>query len=165
MATAMTRRRWVGDDDEIFDDEVFDRRYYPKRVYKDGYGPHVPLYLTDGAMPRAAILHKPGPLQLTDAQADLREQARAAKSARVRDAWRGTPMAPDDRDVFELAQRLAPLFHLPQPIATRRPMDGQPPGQDPDQDPDENNATDPRQAALDQRARWKKDAWKTRVRR
>ena len=58
-----------------------------------------------------------------------------------------------------------PLFHLPQPIATRRPMDGQPPGQDPDQDPDENNATDPRQAALDQRARWKKDAWKTRVRR
>jgi hypothetical protein len=140
-------------DDEIFDDEVFDRRYYPKRVYKDGYGPRVPLYLTDGAMPHAHLLHRPGQVRLSDAQVDVRERALAAKSARVRDAWRGTPMAPDDRDVFELAQRLAPLFHLPQPIATRAPMDADP------------SAVDPRQAALDRRSAWKKDAWKTRVRR
>src|ERR1700722_19614004 len=89
-------------DDEIFDDEVFDRRYYPKRVSKDGYGPRVPLYLTDGAMPHAHLLHRPGQVRLSDAQVDVRERALAAKSARVRDAWRGTPMAPDDRDVFEL---------------------------------------------------------------
>jgi hypothetical protein len=34
-------------DYEFDDDEVFDRRYYPKLVYKDGYGPHVSLMLTD----------------------------------------------------------------------------------------------------------------------
>src|ERR1700722_18893257 len=68
-------------DDEIFDDEVFDRRYYPKRVYKDGYGPHVSLMLTD-AMPRAPLLHRPGAVQLSDRQADLRERALAERSAR-----------------------------------------------------------------------------------
>jgi hypothetical protein len=156
MATAMTRRRWVGDDDEIFDDEVFDRRYFPKLVYKDGYGPHVPLYLTDG-MPRAPVLHKPGfaQVRLGDAQVDVREQARAAKSARIRDAWRGTPMAPDDDDVFDLATNLAPLLHLPLPIRTRGPMDAA----DPDADVDPGTV-DPRQAAIDARSRWKKDAWK-----
>jgi hypothetical protein len=144
---------------EVDDEDAFDER----GICRDGRGVRVPLYLTDGW--RAPILHKPGSVRLSDAQIDVRERALAARSARLKDAWKGTPMAPDDGDVFDLAQRLAPLFHLPQPIATRRPMDGQLPGQDPDQDPDENNATDPRQAALDQRARWKKDAWKTRVRR
>jgi hypothetical protein len=132
----------------------------PGKVYRDGHGPHVSLMLTD-AMPRAPVLHKPGFAQarLSDAQIDVREQARAERSRRVRDAWRGTPMAPDDRDVFELAQRLAPLFHLPQPIATRAPMDADP---DANVDPDE---IDPRQAAIDARSRWKKDAWKTSARR
>jgi hypothetical protein len=163
MATAMTRRRWVGDDDdETFDDEVFDRRYFPRRVYRDGHGPHVSLMLTDGSRaPRAPVMHKPGFAQarLSDAQIDVREQALAARSARIRDAWRGSPMAPDDRDVFELAQRLAPLFHLPAPIATRSPIDADP---DADVDP---GAVDPRQAALDARSRWKQGAWKTRARR
>ena len=139
------------------DDEVFDRRYYPKLVYKDGYGPHVSLMLTD-AMPRAAILHKPGPLQLSDAQIDVRERALAARSARLRDAWRGSPLAPDDDDVFDLATKIAPMLGLAAPKRTvaRAPMDGQPPA---DVDPDAE--IDPRQAALDARSRWKKDAWKS----
>jgi hypothetical protein len=141
-------------DDEIFDDEVFDRRYFPRRVYRDGYGPHVSLMLTD-AMPRAHLLHKPGSATLTDAQVDVRERALAARSARLRDAWRGSAMAPDDDDVFALATRIAPLLGLapPKANATRSSMDGQPPA-----DPDPRAAAE---AALADRARRKSQAWKT----
>jgi hypothetical protein len=157
MATAMTRRRWVGDDDEIFDDEVFDRRYFPKLVYKDGYGPHVPLYLTDGAMPRAHLLHRPGQVRLSDAQVDVRERALAERSARLRDAWRGSPMAPDDDDVFALASRIAPMLGLapPKRSATRSPTPM-------DADIDPRAAAE---AALSDRSKWKQSAWKTGARR
>ena len=73
----------------------------------------------------------------------------------MKDAWRGTPMAPDDDDVFDLASRIAPMLRLAPPHrnVARSPMDA-----DPEVDPD---AVDPRQAALDARSRWKKDAWKS----
>jgi hypothetical protein len=138
---------------EVDDEDAFDER----GICRDGRGVRVPLYLTDGW--RAPILHKPGSVRLSDAQIDVRERALAARSARLKDAWKGTPMAPDDGDVFDLAQRLAPLFHLPQPIGTRAPMDADP---DANVDPDE---IDPGQAAIDARSRWKKDAWKTRAKR
>jgi hypothetical protein len=148
-------------DYEFDDDEVFDRRYYPKLVYKDGYGPHVSLMLTD-AMRRevathAPLLHRPGSVTLTDAQIDVRERARAERSARIKDAWRGSAMAPDDDDVFALATRIAPLLGLapPKANATRSPMDGQPPA---DPDPDPRAAAE---AALADRARRKSQAWKT----
>ena len=59
-------KHWNKVDD---DDEVFDPRYYPKLVYKDGYGPHVSLMLTD-AMQRdqALVLHRPGSLRASDFQ-------------------------------------------------------------------------------------------------
>ena len=74
---AMTRRRSALDDEDvIFDDDVFDRRYYPRRVYKDGYGPHVSLMLTDAGEARQAApprrfdindarLHRPHPAAST----------------------------------------------------------------------------------------------------
>jgi hypothetical protein len=159
MATAMTRRRWVGDDDEIFDDEVFDRRYYPKRVYKDGYGPHVSLMLTDAmrreVATRAPLLHRPGSVMLSDEQIDIRERARDERSARTRNAWRTPPTA--SQDVFELATQLAPLLGLPPPKpATRSPTanDGQAAVASRD-------GIDPREAAYAERSQRKRDAWRT----
>jgi hypothetical protein len=160
MATAMTRRRWVGDDDEIFDDEVFDRRYYPKLVYKDGYGPHVSLMLTD-AMRRevatpAPLLHRLGSVTLTDTQIEVRERARDEWSARKRSAWRTPPTA--SQNVVELATQLAPLLGLPPPKAnaTRPPManDGQTAVASRD-------GVDPREAAYAERSQRKRDAWWT----
>ena len=120
MATAMTRRRWVGDDDEIFDDEVFDRRYFPKLVYKDGYGPHVQFDVDGRDAPRADLA------QTRTAGSALRRPGRCSgarpgrkESARLRDAWRGSPMAPDDDDVFDLATKIAPMLGLRRPIGAR----------------------------------------------
>jgi hypothetical protein len=152
--------------------EVADDAFDERGILKDGRSVRVPLmltdaepvrspiYLSDGSPAPAPLLHRPSQVRHTDAQIDVRERALAERSRRLKDAWRGTPMAPDDDDVFDLATKLAPLLHLPQPIRTRGPMDAA--------DPDANvdpGTVDPRQAALDQRARWKKDAWKTRVRR
>jgi hypothetical protein len=141
--------------DYEFDDEDVDER----GIVRDGGRVHVPLMLTDGwrAPTRAPLLRKPGSVRLTDQQIDVRERALAARSARLRDAWRGSPMAPDDDDVFALATRIAPLLGLapPKANATRSPMDGQPPA---DPDPDPRAAAE---AALADRARRKSQAWKT----
>jgi hypothetical protein len=41
------RRRWLDDDDDL---DAFEPRYLAqgKQVYKDGYGPRVPVMLMDG---------------------------------------------------------------------------------------------------------------------
>ena len=97
MAAAM-RRRYLDDDNE-----VFDPKYYPKRVYKDGYGPHVHLMLTD-AEPLGtfaerrfdtndARLHRPhqadlsGSVEVRDAM-QAAFDARQSYLARLKDAWR-----------------------------------------------------------------------------
>lgn len=133
------------------DDDAFDER----GVCRDGRGVRIPLMLMDSAPPRAPILHRPGQVRLSDSEVSVRERALAARSARLKDAWRGTPMAPDDDDVFDLASRIAPMLRLAPPHrnVARSPMDA-----DPEVDP---GAVDPRQAALDARSRWKKDAWKS----
>jgi hypothetical protein len=144
---------------EVDDEDAFDER----GVCRDGRGVRVPIYLTDSAMPRRApILHRPGQVRLSDGEVDLRERALAARSARLKDAWKpGSPIASDD-DVFDLATKIAPMLGLapPKRNVTRSPMDA-----DPDPGGDPGAEIDPRQAAIDARSRWKKDAWKTRAKR
>jgi hypothetical protein len=150
------------------DPSDYDPKYLAlgKKVIRDGRGVRRPLFLTDAA-PRAPLLHKPGQVHLSDAQIDVRERALAARSARLRDAWKpGSPLASsDDDDMYEIANRIAPMLGLapPKRNITRRPMDADP-DQDPDQDQDQAGS-DRVQAALDARARYKRDAWKTRARR
>ncbi len=148
MKTA--RRPYTLDDDDAFDE---------RGICKDGRGVRVPLFLTDGW--RAPILHRPGSVRLSDAQIDVRERALAARSARLRDAWTGKPWEPDDDDAFDMASRIAPMLGLAPPHrnVARSPMDADPYA---DQDP---AAIDPREAALAARDKYKRDAWKTRVRR
>jgi hypothetical protein len=70
---------------EVDDDDVDARG-----VVKDGGRVRVPLYMTDAAPHVLALqnrapplLHRPGPVRLSDAQIDIRERALAAKSVRV----------------------------------------------------------------------------------
>jgi hypothetical protein len=148
--------------------EVADDAFDERGILKDGRSVRVPLmltdaepvrspiYLSDGSPAPAPLLHRPSQVRLSDAQIDIRKRALAERSARLRDAWRGSPMAPDDDDVFDLASRIAPMLGLAPPHrnVTRSPMDA---------DPDAE--IDPRQAAIDARSRWKRDAWKTSARR
>jgi hypothetical protein len=125
-------KHWNKVDD---DDEVFDPRYYPKLVYKDGYGPHVSLMLTD-AMQRdqAPVLHRPGSLALSDAQIQDRERSREEWSAFKRNLWRqqGAPSAV--RDGAKITAGPLPL--------------------------DPRDQRDPREVAYDERSRRNRDAWR-----
>jgi hypothetical protein len=128
-------------------------------IIKDGEVVHVPLMLMDGLSgPLPPLLHRPGQVRLSDAQIDVREQALAARSARLKDAWKqGSPLASsDDDDMFEIASHIAPMLGItpPKRNVTRSPMDADP---DANVDP---GTVDPRQAALDARNCWKTNAWK-----
>ena len=111
----MVALRQRADDD--WDDDLYDRAYYPKKVFKDGKGPRVALMLTDAApssQPRfpafpaldayrmsdaEAQKHRPHALavhggRIGDAMAAA-EKAYEARSAWLRDAWRGRPFVRD----------------------------------------------------------------------
>jgi hypothetical protein len=124
--------------------EVADEDVDERGVVRDGGRVHVPIYLTDGW--RAPLLHKPGPVRLTDDVVDIREQARAERAARMKNAWR-SPSSIGSDDDFGLAP--------PKRNVARAPManDGQP------------DEIDPREAALADRAARKANAWKTSARR
>jgi hypothetical protein len=133
------------------------RKYPPGQsgddIIQDGEGVRVPLmlmdaavrspiYLSDGSPAPAPVLHKPGfaQVRIGDAQIDVRERALAARSRRLRDAWKpGSPMAStDDDDMYEIASRIAPMLGLAPPKRNAARMDA-----DPDADP---GAVDPRQS-------------------
>jgi hypothetical protein len=71
------------------------------RILKDGERLRVPMLLMDSLQrdiannTRPAILHRPGPLPITDAHA--RQKRCEARDARLADAWRtGTPDAANE---------------------------------------------------------------------